>query len=62
MKYLVFEDNCWKHKHPIKMIINPILRKVQWFTNKPFVIASKFNNEKTVFEGFVFMRVRYYGN
>lgn len=28
------------HRTKVKCIINPILRKIQFFTNKPYVIAS----------------------
>ncbi len=38
--YYVYEDGNWMHKTPIKLFINPILRKIQFFTNKPYVIAS----------------------
>lgn len=62
MKYLVYEDGCWMHKHPLKLIVNPILRKLQFFTNKPYVIASKFDKQRTKFIGFTFCRVRYYKN
>lgn len=61
MKYLVFENGCWKHKHPIKLIINPILRKLQFFTNRPYVITSLFNENRTKFIRFGFSRVRYIG-
>lgn len=40
-KYYVFEDNQWKHKTPLKLVINPILRRLQFWTSSPYVIASK---------------------
>jgi len=38
--YFVYskEYNCWMHRTPLKCIINPILRFIQFWTNKPFVI------------------------
>lgn len=35
------EYNCWMHRTPLKCIINPILRFIQFYTNKPFVIYSE---------------------
>jgi len=39
-EYYVFEDGCWKHKTKLKLIVNPVLRKLQFWTNKPYVICS----------------------
>lgn len=36
----IFKSKTLNHKTRLKLIINPILRKMQWFTDKPFVIAS----------------------
>ena len=35
------EYDCWTHRTPLKCIINPILRFIQFYTNKPFVIYSE---------------------
>jgi len=48
------------HRSTLKLTVNPILRKLQFFTNKPFVIASKFENG--LFVKYKFMRVRYFKN
>lgn len=50
----IFEENQWKHKTKLKCTINPILRKIQFFTDKPWVIASlvEFKNKKPVFLGY----------
>lgn len=32
--------NAWRHRTPIKCIINPILRAIQFWTSKPYVICS----------------------
>lgn len=60
-----FEFNGKKylqHKTKLKCFINPILRKIQFFTMKPFVISSKFEkiNGEWFFLGYGFQRVRYY--
>lgn len=41
-KYYIFDEkhNCWMHRTPLKCFINPILRKIQFWTDKPFVIYS----------------------
>ena len=36
-------DGNWRHVTIIKKIVNPILRKIQFYTNKPYVIASVTN-------------------
>ena len=35
------ECGCWMHRSPLKCIVNPILRKIQFWTKEPFVICSK---------------------
>lgn len=32
------------HKTKLKCIVNPLLRKIQYWTDEPYVIASNFNN------------------
>jgi hypothetical protein len=56
-------EGYWNHVTRIKVIVNPILRKIQFFTNRPYVIASntEFNeHKKPKFLGYIFCRVRYY--
>lgn len=55
-------NGSWNHCTRIKCICNPILRKIQFFTNKPFVIASicDINGDQVpVFKYYVFTRVEY---
>ena len=63
-KYFIFneETNNWNHKSPIKLLINPIFRTLQFWTNKPFVIATEveFINKVPRFIKYKFTRVRYY--
>lgn len=43
MKHTFYFDReylCWIHRPKLKLIINPILRKLQFFTKRPFVIDS----------------------
>jgi len=63
----VYEDDTWKHKTRLKCIVNPILRKLQFWTDRPYVIASDcfyvhhFTLGKIpVFIGYKFCRVKYY--
>jgi hypothetical protein len=58
-KYYMKADGYWNHRSPIKLIINPILRKLQWFTQRPYVIASetKFVDGKPEFIAYKFCRV-----
>ena len=35
-----FEHDCWMHKTPLKCLVNPILRFIQFWTDRPFVIYS----------------------
>lgn len=41
--YFVYNEeyDCWMHRTPLKCVINPILRFIQFWTNKPFVIYSE---------------------
>ena len=41
-KYYYFHKRykIWMHRTPLKLFINPILRFIQFWTTKPFVIAS----------------------
>ena len=60
-KYYVYENGIWMHRSPIKLAINPILRKIQFFTDKPFVIASEtiFVDKIPQFVGYKFCRIFY---
>ena len=57
-------DMKWLHRTPLKVVVNPILRKLQFFTNRPFVIVSKtsFKDGIPDFGGYVFKRVLYIKN
>lgn len=63
--YFVYDEEYkeWRHKTPLKCFINPILRKIQFWTDKPFVIASICDvseNNKPVFLKYTIKRVKYY--
>lgn len=60
-QYYVFKDGCWMHRSPIKLLINPCLRKIQFWTNRPYVIASntKFVNSTPHFINYEFVRIKY---
>lgn len=51
----------WVHRTPLKLIVNPILRKLQWRTDRPFVVASRTEwvDSKPQFRGYVFVRVEH---
>lgn len=34
------DSGCWMHRSPLKLILNPILRKLQFWTREPLVICS----------------------
>lgn len=40
------------HRAPFKVIINPILRFIQFYTDRPFVIASEFSKDFKQFHGY----------
>ena len=63
-KYYIEEDGILKHKTPLKLFINPILRKLQFWTTRPYVFASITNYVEGVptFEKYQFMRIRYWKN
>lgn len=60
-QYYILTPNGWIHSTPLKRVINPILRTIQFYTNKPYVIASmtEFENDIPKFGGYVFKRVWY---
>lgn len=54
-------DGGWNHRPARKTLCNPILRKIQFWTDRPYVIASvcSFNEHKRpVFERYTFTRVK----
>lgn len=60
--HFVRNKNGWNHKTSIKCLINPIFRLVQFYTFKPFVIASLCDitdSENPKFIKYQFKRVRY---
>lgn len=58
-RYFIKEDGQLFHIPKIKLVINPFLRLFQFYTKKPFVIASitDVTNEKPIFIEFKFVRV-----
>lgn len=60
-KYYVKAEGYWMHRPRIKCIINPILRKLQFWTRKPYVIASitEFKDGVPYFVRYSFTRVAY---
>ena len=64
-KYFVYSKQykCWMHRSPLKLIINPFLRFIQFWTDKPFVIYShtEFDkNGKPHFLKYGFGRIKKY--
>ncbi len=45
------------HRTKLKCIVNPILRFIQYNSDEPYVITSKFKDG--VFLGYSFQRVKY---
>ena len=62
-KYYQKIDNNWVHKAPIKVLLNPILRKIQFWRDDPYVIASvtEWKKKQPRFVKFKFCRVQYRG-
>jgi hypothetical protein len=70
-KYYVFEEGIWKHNTPLKLLLNPILRKIQFWTKEPYVISSwtdweeavgEVHEWKPLFVRYEFIPVRYFKN
>ena len=59
--YFDDETKSYMHKTKIKCIINPFLRFVQFYTNKPYVIASICDIKTLHFDRYIFRRVTYKG-
>lgn len=53
--------NAWRHRTPLKCFLNPILRKLQFWTDEPYVISSvvNFKNDIPYFEKYTLARVKY---
>lgn len=61
-RYYVVGSHGVRHRSPLKLVVNPILRVLQFWTNNPYVIASKSERISYCdykFIGYKFMRVRY---
>lgn len=60
--FILRSDGTWNHAPTRKVIINPILRKLQWWTDRPYVIGSicEWNEYgRPVFVKYAFQRVKY---
>ena len=45
------------HKTKLTNFVNPVLRRIQFWTNKPYVISSNFSEDYNVFLGYGFNRM-----
>lgn len=61
-KYVVHNDGYWCHRHPLKIVVNPILRKLQFLIDKPYVIASILSDDLSEFKKFKFAKVKHIKN
>ena len=55
------ECGCWMHRSPLKCIVNPILRKIQFWRKEPLVICSNTEfdeNGVPHFKGYGLVRTR----
>lgn len=59
--YVSCGDGIYMHRTPIKLAINPLLRRIQFWTDYPFVIASRtvFVDELPHFCGYELTRVKW---
>lgn len=55
------EGNTINHRTKLKLIVNPILRKIQFYTSRPWVIASEctYRNGRYYFVRYKIARVNY---
>ena len=59
LKYLVYNgDTSFSHVPIFKVIINTILKKLQFWKKEPYIITSKFKKDNTKFLGYGFRRVK----
>ena len=62
MYWIKRTNGNWSHKTPLKMILNPILRFIQFYSNKPYVITSNaelVENSHPRFKTYTFIKVQY---
>jgi len=59
--YVKTESGNYIHNPWFKRLFNPMFRKVQFWTDRPFVIATKTSwlNGKPLFVKYIFSRVKY---
>jgi hypothetical protein len=60
-----YTDGGWIHSTPLKRTVNPLLRYIQFWTNRPLVIASHvdFDEKNTPnFKKYILRRVKYERN
>ena len=59
-KYYTYENGkCQSHRPPVKLVVNPVLRRAQFWMKHPWVIASITDIDddgKAHFGGYVFKR------
>ena len=55
--------DCWMHRPLLKRIVNPILRTLQFWTDRPWVIASdcEIKDGISEFKKYCLARVKYLG-
>lgn len=60
-RFYVKSETGWIHRSPIKVLLNPALRKIQFWSSSPVVIASVTNFEEGIprFVRYVLKRVTY---
>lgn len=60
-KYFKKVNGRWIHRTPLKIIVNYPLRILQFFTNRPIVLASKcvYKGKDIDFLGYSFIRVKF---
>ena len=59
LKYLVYNGGTsFSHVPIFKVIINTILKKLQFWKKEPYIITSKFKKDNTKFLGYGFRRVK----
>ena len=44
-RYYLLDGDNWSHRTPLKLLVNPVLRRIQFFTERPYVIAEKFSTQ-----------------
>ena len=61
-KFYIKRDWGWNHSTPLKRLVNPVLRFIQFYTWEPYVIGSltEFVDGKPHFIRYNFSRVKYH--